>query len=141
MTNMQQAQAIFESGAYSCVLYRDGVTHMSTKRGVSPLVDWIRQGVNLNDFSAADKVVGKAAALLFVLAGVKEVYAQVMSEKALNSLLAHGVQATYDQLVPSIINREGTGPCPMERAVTQIDDPALALEAVEQTLAALKKAN
>ena len=24
MTNMQQAQAIFESGAYSCVLYRDG---------------------------------------------------------------------------------------------------------------------
>ncbi len=141
MTNMEQAQTIFKSGAYSCVLYRDGVTHISAKRGVSPLVDWIRQGVDLSGFSAADKVVGKAAALLFVLAGVKEVYAQVMSEKALGSLVQHGVQAVYDQLVPSIINREGTGPCPMEHAVAQIDDPAQALIVVEQTLAALKKAN
>lgn len=74
----------------------------------------------------ADKVVGKAAALMFVLGGVKRVYASVISQSALNVLNTHGVETVYEKLVPYIINRAGNGPCPMEYAVRDTEDPQTA---------------
>lgn len=38
--------------------------YISTERGVKPLIDRIDDGTDLQGFSAADKVVGKAAAFL-----------------------------------------------------------------------------
>ncbi|MDE6528439.1 MAG: DUF1893 domain-containing protein, partial [Muribaculaceae bacterium] len=61
-----------------------------------------------------DKVVGKGAAALMVLGGVKTVYAAVISRAALQLLTDAGVDVSYSHLVSSIINRAGTGPCPVE---------------------------
>ena len=66
--------------------------------------------------SVADKVVGKAAAALMILGGVKELYAATISELAL-SLLAHSaVSVAFAQRVPHIANHAGTGWCPLETA-------------------------
>lgn len=138
MNNFEQAKEIFKTGEYSCVLYKDGALHTSTKRGVAPLVEWLTQGTDLKGFSAADKIVGKAAALLFVLSGVKEVYAPIMSKDAVDFLSQHGIFAEYETLAPIIVNRSGTGPCPMEQAVVGLDDPLAALRAIQNTLAALQ---
>ena len=61
---------------------------------------------------AADRIVGKAAALLYVMMGVKGVFAEVLSESALAVLNKHGVHAEYSVLTPNIINRAGDGLCP-----------------------------
>ncbi len=38
-------------------------------------MEWLGSGMDFRGCAAADKIVGKASAMLFVLAGVKAVYA------------------------------------------------------------------
>jgi hypothetical protein len=139
MNDLEQAKTLLQSGGYSCVLCKGGRTHTSTERGVLPLVRILSENTHLSGFSAADRIVGKAAALLFCLIGVKEVYAPVMSRAAVEVLSAHGILSSYDTTVETIVNREGTGACPMEQAVRELDQPEAALEAVKRTLAELAK--
>ncbi|MBQ8687507.1 MAG: DUF1893 domain-containing protein, partial [Ruminococcus sp.] len=93
----------------------------STAAGISPMLDLIREGHDLHGFSAADKIVGKAAAMLFALAGIAELHAQVLSRFGAELLRIHGIAFTYDTLTEYIINRKGDGICPMEQTVADID--------------------
>lgn len=122
---------VLNSGPYTCVACRGDVIHTSTERGVKPLLDWLDNKIDLKGFSAADKVVGKAAAFLYVLLGAAEVYAPVMSESAIDTLAGNGVQPYFKQSVKHIINRTGTGFCPMEEAVMDITEPAAAVTAIK----------
>lgn len=122
----------------TCVVCGEGVTLASELRGVSPLTNWIDCGAATAGCCAADRVVGRAAALLFAYMGIVGVHAQVMSEPALSVLEARGIVARYDRLVPYIANRAGDGRCPMEAATEGIDDPARALAAVRAKQAELR---
>ena len=126
------------SAGNTCVLQRGEMQESSTKRGVAPLLAWLDSGKNYHDFSAADKVVGKAAAYLYVLLGVKELYANVVSEAAEEVLSKHEIPLFYAEKVPAIRNRTNTGFCPMEQAVWHIDDPLLAKRAIIEKLDQLR---
>lgn len=132
---MKKAREILELGGYTCVLRKGETVYTATERGVKPLVRWLTEGTNVDCFSAADKVVGKATAYLYVLLGVKEVYAHVMSRSAAEVLEKHGITAEQDKLVENIINRQGTGICPFEAAVLGIDTPEEALTAIRAKMA------
>ena len=86
-----------------------------------------------------DRLIGRAAALLLLAAGVKAVYGEVMSEEAHRLLSDAGVRTEYGTLVPKILNRAGTGPCPMEQAAAAVTDPAEALPVLRQALQELQK--
>lgn len=84
-------------------------------RGVSDLFHLLNEESEWLRWSrVADKIVGKGAAALMISGGVKEVYADVISQPALQLLHLEGILVAYGQLVPRIINREGTGQCPLE---------------------------
>lgn len=134
MNDLEQAKALFVSGAHTLVLCRGDRVVSSHERGVKPMLGFIETGVDLNGFSAADKVVGKAAAMLFVLAGVRAVYAGVMSSGAKAVLERHGVASFYDVLTETIINRAGTDICPMEQACAGVDTPQQALAAIQKRM-------
>ena len=87
----------------------------------------------------ADKVVGKGAALMYCLLGVRCVHGNVMSQAAVKVLRRHGIEAYWDRLAENIHNRAGTGLCPIETATAQIDDPEEALPVILSTLASLRK--
>ena len=125
-----RAKAILQSQGYTCVLCKGSRIHTTNARGVKPLVQWLESGADFTGFSAADKVVGKATAYLYQLLGVGEVYAQIMSQSALEVLNAAGIRAGFDLLVPNIINRKGDGICPFEAAVLEIQDPRDAKAAI-----------
>lgn len=131
-SDLERARKIFASGNYTCVLCRGEVTLTSTERGVLPLLDWLDGEKRMAGFSAADKVVGRAAAFLYVLLEAREVYADVMSEGAVDVLSKYGIPFGYGALAEKIINRRGDGFCPMEQAVTGIDSPGQALEAIRE---------
>ncbi len=133
------AMETFNTGEYTAVLCRSNLTYTSTERGVKPLLAWIDSRINLTRFSAADKIVGKAAALLYVLLGVKAVYARVISEAAIKVFAENGIDCQYDVSVKNIINRASTGICPMEEAVSELSDPKAALEAIRAKLILLAK--
>ena len=134
---MEQARNILTAGNYTCVLRKEETVLTATERGVKPLVRWLTEGVDVRGFSAADKVVGRATAYLYVLLGVKEVWASVMSEAAAEVLLRHSITASQDKLVKNIINRTGTGICPFEEAVLEIQSPEDALSAIREKMAAM----
>lgn len=139
MTDLEKAKGLLAK--HTCVLCRGDTVYASGQAGISPMLDLLADGTALSGFSAADKIVGKAAALLFVLAGVKAVYGEVMSRGAQAVLSAHRIDCDCGTLVPFIINRQGTGICPMEQAVAQIEDPAAAFHALWETRNALRNAN
>lgn len=134
MRDLENARALLQSGGYTCVICHAEETHTATARGVRPLVSWLDAGVDVSGGCAADRVVGKATAFLYCLLGVRAVYARVMSEGAAGVLKNAGIDASWDTLVPGIINRAGTGPCPFEAAVRQISVPAEALPVIHRKM-------
>lgn len=120
----------------SIVVAREGVISASSdKRGVVPAVEMLDAG-RLKGALVVDKIVGRAVAAVFVAGGVKKVYAPVMSAGAKDLLEKNGITATADSVVDTIINREGTGMCPMENAVKNTQDVG---EMVEILRKAVKK--
>lgn len=136
-SDIEKARSLLKSGEYTCVIGSEDKIYTSTERGVKPLLAWIDGGTDMSGFSAADKVVGKAAAFLYVILGVKAVYAGVISEPAKQVLTENGIDVEYGTLTDAILNRAGTGFCPMETAVKSISEPYAALEAVRQKLKVL----
>ena len=139
MEDLNKAKILLPS--HTCVLCKGEQVYTSNKPGISPMLDWLDDGVKLQGFSAADKIVGKAAALLFVLSGIRAVHAQVLSTPGKAVLQQHGIFCTLDTEAAYIINRTGDGPCPMEQTVEHIVDPATAFEALKATRARLIKNN
>ena len=130
----QNALQILDSRQLTCVVCRDNLIYTATERGVKPLLSWLDQGSSLDGFCAADRVVGRGAAFLYCLLGVREVYAHVMSRPAAQVLQAHGITHHAGKLVEGIINRKGTGPCPFEEAVMEIQDAPTALIAIREKM-------
>lgn len=97
--------------------------YTSEKRGVAPILEKIDSDPEFfSGASVADRVIGKAAAMLLEKYGAAEIYAQVTSEYAIAYLNDKNVGFTYDKRVDHIINRDGTDMCPMEKTVLHISD-------------------
>ncbi len=128
----QLINILHDEGLTLVVKSADGTLHRYTQRGVKDLLTLVTESPELlRDALIADKAVGKAAAACMAMGGVRHVHADVMSEPALALLQAHGVKAEYGQLVDHIINRAGTGWCPMEQLSRDIDDPATIIQKVK----------
>lgn len=140
MSDIEKARELLKSGGYTCVLCKAETLYTSEKRGVVPVLEKLEQNIDLKGFSAADKVVGKAAAMLFHLAGVAVLYSEIMSVPAKEYLEKTGIEFTYGTLTDRIINRSGDGLCPMETAVSGISDPDEGLKAIKNKLIELRKA-
>lgn len=138
MNDLENAKELLENGKYTCVLCKGDTVYVSEKRGVAPLLQWLNEGVDLKDFSVADKVVGKGAAMLYVLLGVREVYSPVMSTCAVEAFRKFSISYSFDNEVPRIINRKGDGLCPIESAVKDIFSPEEALYLIKQKLKELQ---
>ena len=136
MDDLKKAKELL-TGNTTCVICKNESVYSSDERGVKPLVEWLKSGVCFRDFSAADKVVGRATAFLYVLLGVKEVYARVISTPALEVLNNFGIKSEYTSLVDGIINRRGDGICPFESAVLDTDDAETAYELICRKLSSM----
>jgi hypothetical protein len=80
-------------------------------------------GAQLNGASVADRVAGKALALLCVYAGIREVYAEVLSRKAQAVFEENKVACEWKQLVDNVLDLNKTSVCPFEKAAAGISDP------------------
>ena len=134
MFDLEKARSLLEKENYTCVICRGEDVILDHRRGIRPLMELLESGKDLHGYSAADKVVGKAAAFLYCLLGVKALHAGILSEPARDVLASAGITVVYDTLVPAIRNRAGDGFCPMETAVWDLTDPTLAPDAIRIAL-------
>ena len=132
------ARKRLQEGGYTCVvLFAEGEYH-SFDRGVKPLLSLLREGISCKNAVAADKTVGAGAAHLYVLLGIRALWANVISQPALKVLKQNGIEVSYGELAVHIINRKGDGICPIEQAVAGVQTSDEAYERIVQTLAILQ---
>lgn len=106
------------------VAVRNGRIMDSHDRGIAPIMALVLADTNaLRGACVADKVIGKAAALLLVRAGVERLFANTISEHAMSLLSEYHLTFEFGQSVPYIMNRSGDGMCPMESLVLEVNDP------------------
>lgn len=99
----------------SCVIRQGDDLRIGHERGVKDLYHFYRTEPQLlKGADVADKVVGKGAAAVMAAAGVRRVYAGVISLPALVLLKKSGIEVHFDKLAPFILNRSGSGWCPLE---------------------------
>ncbi|MBR0418249.1 MAG: DUF1893 domain-containing protein [Erysipelotrichaceae bacterium] len=112
--------------------------YCSFDNGIKPVISKLDEDLHyFEGLSVADKLIGKASAMLLCLSGVKEVYTPVLSEAGKAIFEKYGVAYEYDELTDFIVNRKGDGMCPMELTVKDIDDLNEAYEALKRKLASL----
>ena len=122
-------------GVTLAVRSADGTVTCCRGRGVADLYRLLITSPGLLRGSmVADKVIGKGAAALMALGGVAEAYGEVMSRSAMKLLEAEGVAAEWGTLTDSIINRKGTGPCPVEALTADCSSAAECLIQIQKFL-------
>lgn len=123
MNDINHAKYILEDRNASVVFCRGEQMIILDGKGIKPLLELMKKQIALSEYSVADKIVGKAAALLFIKMKVSSVYGSVMSEKARDIFLHYNIPFFYKTLTKEIINRRGDDLCPMEKAVENVNDP------------------
>ena len=139
--NRNQLKAELESGGYTCIAFDDNGQYFASKaRGIGPLHMLCQKNTARSPLFVADKVIGKAAALLCAKCNVTTLYAQVVSKDALAVLAAHDIEVSYGTVAEFITNRAGTGKCPMELLAQDTDSPDEVFARVGAFLAQIAKA-
>ncbi len=95
-------------------------------------------GILLKDASIADRVAGKALALLCIYAGIREVYAEVLSKKAKVLFEENNVVCQWENLVDNVLDLNKSGMCPFEKAAAEISDPKDSYSAFKALLEKMK---
>jgi len=126
MKDLEVARVRLKKGNLSLVIVKDGKIIFETKS--SGLMGFL-QAINLVDeelaeSSVADKVMGRAAALLSVYSHVSAVFAITISEEGTKVLEDNNVPYQFENCVPKILNSKGCGVCPFEKLTTPITNPA-----------------
>ncbi len=137
MTNLEKAKN--NLGEHKISIVSSNLSLTSDLRGVMPIIDFINKGYDLSGASVADLVVGKAAAMLFIKAGIKDVDTIIISKPALKVLEEHHITVKYEKLVDNIINRDKTGLCPFESLVLDVDDVLIAYKLIVEKIESFKK--
>lgn len=135
-----KALAVLRNTDASFVYVTKEAVLTSEYKGIRRLLALVNEQTTLAEGFVADRIVGKAAALLMVLQGAKNVYAETIDQPALAVFRTHGVNVLFRKLVPIIINRAGDGICPMENAVLAVDDPKEAFTVLSETVKKLMNA-
>lgn len=131
---------MLHDGNHSLVLGNGDAAMIFDGRGVSDLYRIYTESPEmLKGAAVADKIVGKGAAALMSLGGVRQVYADVISAAALKLLRDNGVEVGFTDEVPNIINRAGTGICPVEELCKHCATAAECLPLIADFLTKMKK--
>ena len=137
MTLSRYLDELEESGMNLLVYRGSELVFSSDKKGIVPLIDAIDAigGEGLGDLVTADRIVGKAAVLLNVYLGAREVHAMLISTGAKELLSDRGIPFVFREETDAIKMRDGVIFCPFERMVQDISDPEVADAKIRAKLA------
>ncbi len=134
MTDLQLAKQKLNGDSLAFVIIKDGaLLRTGTRDGIGELLEAIDAlGEQARGAALADKIVGKAVAMVARTARIRAVFSPLMSQAACDALARAQIAFEYDRLVPLILNKRNDGPCPMERLTLPLDDPDAAVNALRE---------
>ena len=116
MTKLEEIKEILHTKNASLVVgYSNGEIREYYQDRVKDIKEILQKDENaLKGAIIADKVIGKLAGSLLAISGVKEIYADIISEYAIPVLEEKNIKYQYETKVDYIRNKDNTGMCPME---------------------------
>ncbi len=116
MPKLEQIKEILhQKNASLVVAYNNGEIKEYYQNRINDIKEILKENpLALKDAIIADKVIGKVAGSILTVAGVKEIYTDVISKFAIPVLDKNNVKYDYGKLVDYIQNNAKTGMCPME---------------------------
>lgn len=132
--------SVLEGSGMNLLVFSGGeVVFSSEKKGIVPLLEAIDAigGEGLGDLVTADRIVGRAAVLLNVYLGAREVHAVLISAGAKGLLLERGIPFEFREETDAIKMRDGVIFCPFERLVQGVSDPVEAYDRIRAKMAEL----
>jgi hypothetical protein len=125
MNDLELAKEQLYQKKLTLVIIKNGIVLFDTaSHRISGFLGAIDQiGDKLEGASIADRVVGKAIALLCVYAGIGEVYAEVLSQKAKKVFEEKGINCEWNRMVENILDFNRSDVCPFEKTADAISDP------------------
>jgi len=138
MSDLDTAIQFLKQG-HSCVAVRGEAIFTSDQSGIAPLLLWEKQGLNLQGFAVADRLIGRASALLLVNAGAKSAYTPTLSLSGQKVLEQYNIPVRFETLIEQVLNKDRTDMCPMEKASMSIEDPKQAVKVLRETISKLRE--
>lgn len=140
LNDLQLAKERLIKGGLALVIAKDSkVLFESGEHGILPFVNAVELlGAEMINSSVADRVVGKAIALLCAYVGVRAVYASILSRSAKHVLNAYGIYLEWGSVVEHILDARRSRPCPFEMAVEFVNDPTEAYRVIRELLISSK---
>lgn len=125
MSDLEIAKKTLKEKGLTLVIVKNGrIIFQSNLHGIISFLKAVEElSHELTDSSIADRIVGKAAALLCAYSRVKEVFASTLSLEGKKTLEKNGIAYQFDSLVPKILDRTGKKMCPFERFSLKIENP------------------
>ncbi len=108
---------LYENNYKIIVLKNEEIIFTSMERGIKPIYD-LQNYVNhelINNAYVADRVTGKAAAMVLSHLKIKGIFTELISENAIEIFKKNEIEVEYKTKVKNILNRSKNDLCPVER--------------------------
>lgn len=140
MKDIDIAKDLLHKEKLALAVVKNGkIIFTSKDRGIKPLFSVVLELKDeLKGASIADRVTGKAAAMLCEYADIRELSTRLISEKAINVLEGTTIIYNYEESTPFIKNRDKTGMCPVETLSLKTNNVNELIEGITNFLESIK---
>ncbi|MCD6120331.1 MAG: DUF1893 domain-containing protein [Spirochaetales bacterium] len=118
------------------LFYNSKLIYSSTGKWLYPLFELetflVTQPFNRSELTVEDKIIGKAAALILIKFGIKNIHAHLLSGLGREMLDKYKINYTYGELVDKIL-------CKTEDLLKHINDPDTAYNIIRERVSSLQK--
>jgi len=130
MQDLKVAKRRLKENNFNLVIVKNGKVVFGTEsQGINGLLQAIEKlGKELIGSSVADRIVGRAAAILCAYFKASSVFAVTISEEGEKMLKENEISYQFENRVPNILNYERTDVCPFEKHVMSLTKPEEAYE-------------
>ncbi len=141
MKDLELAKEVLAEKELTLVIAKDGkIIFTSTDKGIKPMHTAVLElKEELRGASVADRVIGRAAAILCKYAEIKELYTYLISHEAIKVFENSSIIFFYDESSPYIKNRDKTDMCPVEKLSQNVDSPEELIQRISEFLDSMKK--
>lgn len=124
MTLEECRQIMERDGLRAVFADEEKVLYTSARRGMEPMLELaeLAEKNGWRPVYQADRIVGKAAAIVAAHCGIREIWGDVVSESAMEIAGRNGIRVSCGELVPMILNRERTAEGPFETALKDLTE-------------------
>ena len=103
MDDSLAAKKILDEGNI-CVLCYKGMVFTNNKKGILPLLEFLDSKFDFSMFSSAKKYVDIHEAILYVKLGIKDIYAEKITNEAIEVFTNNDIKYHYSELVDPTID-------------------------------------